>query len=260
MTSMCLYKAIRSSGSFKSWYDCYYDNDTVTYLINRQFGGIAQTLNGTADAGDGSKFRSCLNDNTWDVIIIHQSSDYSIEDISQMESKEEGGYLKEFVRLLRTVQPSATIGFLFTHVSNRQSNGDTAVRFAAMCKSVKQLCGIYDIDFVIPVGAAIENLRAYSHDETQELISPATNNFSKDNHHLASGIAAYVAAATYYQSLLAPRYGVSVLGSSFNSTSETSESSEIVNVTAATATVAQMCAILAVNDMWNINNPNGIEL
>lgn len=261
VSDMCLYAAVRSSGSFKSWYDCYHDNDTVAYTISKTVGGITQPISGTAGVGDGSKFRSCLQDCTWDIILIHQASGYSTDNISTLEGNGDGGYLKELIRLIRTLQPSAAIGFLFTHVGNDDANGETEVRFAEMCKSVKQVCGNYGIDFVIPVGAALENLRASS-------LNTTSNGFSEDNHHLAAGLGKYVAAATYFQSLFAPRYDVSILGNAFNSApitsdiigTHTSYSNNFVDVTQQNAPIAQMCAILAVNDMWNINNPDGIEL
>lgn len=255
VSDMCLYAAIRSGGSFKNWYDCYHDDDTVSYSIGKIAGGITQSISGTTGIGDGSKFRSCLQDCTWDIILIHQASGYSTDNISTLEGNGDGGYLKELVRLIRTLQPSASIGFLFTHVGNDDANGETEVTFAEMCKSVKQVCGNYGIDFVIPIGAALENLRASS-------LNTTSNNFSEDNHHLAAGLGKYVAAATYFQSLFAPRYDVSVLGNAFNSApitsdiigTHTSYSDNFVAVTSLNAPTAQMCAILAVNDMWNISN------
>lgn len=259
--NMCLYRAIRSGGSFKNWFDVYNDNDSeVSYSITKHFGGLSQTMNGTAAAGDGSKFRSCLQDNTWDVILIHQASDHSTCDLATLEGHDNRGYLKEFIMLLRTLQPSAAIGFLFTHVSNRQSiasNVDTATRFRQMCLSVKQVCKSYDIDFIIPVGAALENLRASS-------LNTTSNNFSEDNHHLAAGLGKYVAAATYFEAIFAPRYGVSVYGSTFNEVGINSEvigthtnySDNFLAVTPANATKAQQCAVLAVKYPWNISNPD----
>ncbi len=258
VSDICLYTAIRSSGSFKSWYDCYNDNDTVTYSVEKTVGGIIQPINGTAAAGDGSRFRSCLEDCTWDIILIHQASEHSTLDIKSLEDNSEGGYLKDFVSLIRTLQPSAVIGFLFTHVSNRNAqdtNVSTATRFRQMCLSIKQICKNYDIDYVVPIGAAIENLRASS-------LNTTSNGFSEDNHHLAAGLGKYVAAATYFQTIFAPRFNVSVIGSEYNSVEinsdvigdHTSYSDNFVAVTASNAAKAQLCADLAVKFPWNISN------
>lgn len=258
VSDICLYTAIRSSGSFKSWYDCYNDNDTVTYSVGKTVGGIIQPINGTAAAGDGSRFRSCLEDCTWDIILIHQASEYSTSDIKSLEDNSEGGYLKEFVSLIRTLQPSAVIGFLFTHASNRnaqETNVSTATRFRQMCVSIKQICKNYDIDFVVPIGAAIENLRASS-------LNTTSNGFSEDNHHLAAGLGKYVAAATYFQALFSPRYDVSVDDTTYNIVeinsevigTHTSYSDNFIAVTPSNAAKALLCADLAVKFPWNISN------
>lgn len=256
VSNMCLYRAVRSSGSFKSWYDCYNDEDTVDYSITKHLGGLSQSINGTHGVGDGSMFRSCLENNTWDIILIHQVSDYSTSDIGTLEGNGDSGYLKELVTLLRTLQPSASIGFLFTHASNRQSSqGGTASLFRQMCLSIRQVCLNYDIDFVIPVGAALENLRASN-------LNTTSNNFSEDNHHLAAGLGKYVAAATYFQALFAPRFDVSVCGNSYNDVevnsdvigTHTAYSDNYVAVTPSNAAKAQLCADLAVKFPWNISN------
>ena len=124
-----------------------------------------------------------------------------------------------------------------------------------MCLSIKQICKNYDVDFVVPIGAAIENLRISS-------LNTTSNGFSEDNHHLAAGLGKYVAAATYFQTIFAPRFNVSVIGSEYNSVEinsdvigdHTNYSDNFVAVTASNAAKAQLCADLAVKFPWNISN------
>ncbi|MBR0038086.1 MAG: hypothetical protein IJP70_10690 [Bacteroidales bacterium] len=55
ISDLCLYKATRGSGSFKSWYDLYNDNDNTTYTIAKVMGGInANITTGNGEAGDGT--------------------------------------------------------------------------------------------------------------------------------------------------------------------------------------------------------------
>lgn len=273
LSGMCLYKAVMSGASFKEWYNVYhgiasYSGSTKkTYSVTKSIGGTQdnQAIDGNPsssyDSDNNVRFASALEDCQWDLILIHQSSSYSADDISTLEGDGEGGYLRQFIRLIRTLQPSAAIGFLFTHVGNDDAGGDTESKFIQMCKTTKQICSRYGIDFIIPVGAALENLRASS-------LNTTSHNFCEDNHHLAAGLGKYVAAATYFQALFAPRYGVSVLGNTYNSIvinsdiigTHTSYSNNYVDVTPSNAPVAQMCAILAVNDMWTVNNPDGVIL
>jgi hypothetical protein len=272
VSNMCLYTAIMSGASFKEWYNVYYDTASYsgetkkTYSIARLLGGITQSLgssSGSYDSDDGTRLRGALTSCQWDLILIHQVSGYSTLSFSNLEGDGDGGYLRKFIRLLRTLQPSATIGFLFTHVSNRNAAAiagttlrNTGERFTEMAKTTKSVCSAYGIDFVIPVGAAIENLRVSSLNETDY-------NFSNDNHHLADGLGKYVAAAAYFEALFAPRYGKSVYGSTYlvaptKPEQGTTYYKEYVDVTQENAPTAQMCAVLAVNDIWNINNPDNV--
>ena len=72
VSNICLYKAIRSSGSLKSWYDVYCDKDTAhTYRIEKVLGGLSANVNtGRGAKGDGSLFRKLLIEEQWDIIII----------------------------------------------------------------------------------------------------------------------------------------------------------------------------------------------
>ena len=61
---------------------------------------------------------------------------------------------------------------------------------------------------VIPAGTAIMNLR------TSELNIPQMKEFTRDGYHLSKGAGRYAAACTWFEYLLQPVYGISVLGNS----------------------------------------------
>lgn len=59
VSDMCLYKATRGGGSFKNWYDRYYDNDieTSNYSIVKVLGGIKANIStGTERGGNRDAF------------------------------------------------------------------------------------------------------------------------------------------------------------------------------------------------------------
>ena len=94
ISNICIYKAVRSSASFKSWYDVYYDKDTARkYTIKKVLGGLAANVStGTGAKGDGSLFRKLLTDEKWDIIIIHfQRKHYrnsaSLNDTTEISGK-----------------------------------------------------------------------------------------------------------------------------------------------------------------------------
>ena len=256
VSDMCLYKATRSGASFKNWYDIYHDQDTSSYSISRVVGGLSADISGTAAAGNGEKFRNTLANNEWDLIIIHQASTYAPY-YDRWEENNNAGYLSKFIRLLRKHQPKATIGFLLVHSYWSGYNGNTEKsslqRWKLIAESAKKLRANYGIDFIIPYGTAIQNLRASSLNNEYDLTADGT--------HCANGLADYTAACAYYQALFAPRYGVNILGNTARITvspTETYPSSDI-SVTDENAPVAQKAAFLASYNWYDCINPDDID-
>lgn len=252
LSDLCLYKATRGGGSFKSWYDRYYDNDDHAYSIDKVLGGInANVTTGTWEGTDGSRFREALENETWDLIIIHQNSSYAPY-YEQWGGTGLGGYLNEFLALLKQLQPQASIGFMLVHSYwdgyGRNKEGDSLERWRLIANSVEQLCEDYDISLLIPYGTAIENLRASSLNNEYDL--------TRDGTHCCFGLARYAAACCYYESLIAPRSGISVLGNSARyDASAKSTLYPSISVTDQNAPIAQRAAILAVQNWHEVVNP-----
>lgn len=247
-----LYKAIRSSGSFKTWVDCYNNRDNSTYSVSKTY-GESLGIDGSGAANNGETFRNALAVK-WDVILIHQVSNFAT-DYDSWKTQSTSGYLKEFIQILRKTNPQATIGCLMVHSyrSNYSQNTEKSseLRFAKIVDATKRLVRDYGIDFVIPYGTAVQNLRASSLNDGFE--------FSEDGTHLGEGMGDYVAACCYYQSVVAPINGVSIIGNSYRVTSLT-EGSGKMNVTDETAPIAQRAALLATCNMWEVVNPEDYNL
>ena len=254
-TDFSLYRAFRPNGSFKTWVDCWNDADDETYNVafcaGTQIGGIS----GNGYNNDGTLFRKALQTVKWDIILIHQVSTYS-NDYSLWEGHGTGGYLQELIRLIRITNPQATIGYLMTHSYRgsywANSEGSSLLRWKNIAEATKQLKLEYDIDFIIPYGTAVQNLRASSLNDSYE--------FSEDGTHMGAGLGDYVAGCCYFESLLAPRYGVSILGNTFRITNLSESVGGRRNVTDETALVAQKAAILATLDMWTVSNPDNYDM
>lgn len=257
VSDMCLYTAIRGSGSFKTWYDCYYNKDSLTYGIGKVVGGLSADISGTADVGNGEKFRNTLTNNEWDLIIIHQVSSYAPY-FDRWEENNNAGYLSKFIRLLRKHQPQATIGFLLVHSYWSGYSGNTEKssleRWKLIAESAMKLRANYGIDFIIPYGTAIQNLRASSFNNEYDLTADGT--------HCANGIADYTAACAYYQSLFAPRYGVNILGNTARIDVEQTETypSSDISVTDENAETCQKAAFLACYNWYECQNPENFDI
>ena len=248
VSNICLYKAIRSSGSFKSWYDVYCDKDTAyTYRIEKVLGGLSANVStGRGAKGDGSLFRKLLTDEQWGIIIIQPY--YGLGNSTSRE-----GYLYKLISVIKEHQPNAVIGFYLIHSlwDHHKSNkeGSSYERWKLICSSMKSLQEEYGIDFIIPYGTAIENLRSSSLNNDYDL--------TRDGLHLCYGLARYTAACCYYEMLIAPRSGISVLGNSARYDGSQAPSSQYpsVSVTDENATIAQKAAVLATKHMFECINP-----
>ena len=253
LSTMCLYQCYRSGASFKKWVDIYNDKDTKnTYSIKKVVGGLsANVQTGKGKAGDGKLFRDVLTNETWDLIIIHQVSTYAPY-YSKWNTNSAAGYLDELVSIIKKHQPNAKLGFLLVHSywseyskNTEQSSYD---RWQLIANSAKSICEDYGVDYVIPYGSAIQNLRSSSLNNEYDL--------TRDGTHCGYGLAEYTAACCYYESLIAPRCGISVLGNSARiDVSGKKSKYPPVNVTDENALIAQKAAYLATKDMYHCQNP-----
>ena len=247
VSDMCLYSAYRGGATFMSWYNTYNDNDNDYYRINKVLGGLSANIEiGNSQAYDGSLFRKALTQEQWDLILIHQASLYA-PNYEMWGGTGPGGYLNELLALIRELQPQAKIGFYVVHSywDNHQNNiqKSSYLRWQKIVSSVQQLLANYEIDFVVPYGTAVENLRASSYNNEYDL--------TRDGTHCELGLCRYTAAAAYYQALIYPRTGISVLGNTarYNVT-DTNFPYPPVAVTDDNAIVAQKAAVLA-NQNWS---------
>lgn len=243
-----LYWANRGSASFKSWVDIYYDRDvnqnTIRYCAGDSIEGVTS---GTAEAGDGSLFREALKNGKWDLILIHQRSSYATN-YDSWDGSTNAGYLKELIQIIRETNPQATIGFYLIHSFRSDYSGNTEKssleRWKNIATATKKLCVNYGIDFVLPYGTAVQNLRATSLCDANE--------FSTDGTHLATGLGDYVAACCYWQTIFAPRTGISILGNTFRTSQLNETVAGVKNITDETALIAQKAAILSTINKYQV--------
>ena len=176
LSTMCLYQCYRSGASFKKWVDIYNDKDTTkTYSITKVVGGLsANVQTGKGEAGDGKLFRDVLTNETWDLIIIHQVSTYAPY-YSRWNTDSAAGYLDKLISIIKEHQPNAELGFLLVHSYwsgyERNTEQSSYDRWQLIANSAKSFCEDYDVDFVIPYGTAIQNLRLSSLNNEYDLMN-----------------------------------------------------------------------------------------
>lgn len=251
VSDMCLYKIVRGGSSFKTWCNIYEDKDDGQYSFDRVLGTVPIPVSKSAISRDGNLFRRVLSDVKWDIIIIHQLSTYAPY-YELWSGSGDGGYLDDLLGIIKQNQPNAIIGFMLIHSYWDDYNGNkeksSFARWQKIAGSVQQLQKDHDIQFVIPYGTAVENLRSSSLNNVYDLTTDGT--------HCGQGLCQYTAACCYFESLIAPRTGVSCFGShAFIDVSGIKTQFPTVSVTNSNAIVAQKAALLAVQDMFHCNNP-----
>ena len=241
-TDLSVYCAIRSSGSYKTWLDCYNNADAESYYTYRCAGASLGVDTGNGNANDGSLFRKLLTGVKWDLIIIQPVSNYAT-DYKLWEGNSAKGYLQEYIELLKITNPQATIGFALIHsyasASGSSISHDTEKHWSLIADGIKWIKSNYAIDFVIPYGTAVQNMRKTDVNTTNDLCAD-------DLWHLDDKLGKYTAACCYFQQLISPRYGISVLGNSYNAGGVSSEN----------ARLAQTAALLATTNMFAVRNPS----
>ena len=192
-----------------------------------------------------------MTDETWDLIIIHQVSTYAPY-YSKWTTNSTAGYLDELISIIKEHQPNAELGFHLVHSYwsgySRNTEKSSYDRWQLIANSTKSFCEDYGVDFVIPYGTAIQNLRSSSLNNEYDL--------TRDGTHCGYGLAEYTAACCYFESLIAPRCGISVLGNTARIDVSDKESKyPSINVTDDNALIAQEAAYLATKDMYHCQNP-----
>ena len=258
---ICVYVCFRKEGSFKNWYDIYNDVDSLDYyVVYRRGGKLPCTApTGTGTGGDGSLFRRLLTEEKWDIILLHQVRTYAPYYFT-WSGTGAAGYMNEYLAVIREHQPQARLGFVLSHSqwSNYPKNVEKSsyLRWQKTAESTRQFCADHDVDLVVPYGTAIENLRTTSLNNEYDL--------TRDGTHVCTGLGQYASACCYYEALIAPFTGVSILGNPYRyDASGATTPYPAISVTDDNATMAQWAAILAVQNPYECTNPEhyvtGIE-
>lgn len=220
LSKVSLYKLVMSGASFKDWYDCYKGMSKKKYSYSKIIGNDVKVV-GKRDTLEGGYINNELFLNVlkkqWDVIVIHQVSNFSMN-YKEWGSKKNNGYLADFLGMIYDRQPNAKIIFLLTHVSNKiaeKSGMSTKEVYKIMLDSYFYLQENYGIKNIIPVGTSIENLRNTSLYTEEDI--------SSDNHHLRDGVSKYTSSLTYYESVLSKITGKGIIDLKYNTKKVSSE-------------------------------------
>ena len=118
-------------------------------------------------------------------------------------------------------------------------------RWQLIAEATQQLAKNYDIDFVLPCGTAVEDLRMTSVNNDYDL--------TRDGTQLAYGLGRYTAACCYFEALIAPFTGTTVAGNPYRyDASNDNTKYPAVSVDDSNADAAQRAAIQAVKHPFRL--------
>ena len=207
---LCLYKAHKGGASFDTWIEAFHNESAVS--LERITGGVTMTSQGTL---------SQLLNQPWDVIVVQQASNLSYVWSSYAS-------LKEYIALITTSCPNKSVCLAFQLVwSHTPDEMPHVLQGNVAC--CQQMSQEYGIDVIIPTGTAIQLARGTRLNDDSYM--------TRDNWHLNTGMACYIASCTWFESLLRPVFGIPIVGNTAKPQNDYPEADILLG---------QQCAELAV--------------
>lgn len=228
------------------------------YMMSKHFGNLDVSIKGTrynAVTGttesvdknldrnsmvfygkDTSLLKSLLKDNEWDLITIHQRYAFNdkyndsegwtqdLEESEQIDGIGNSGCADKFIRIIKTLCPSATVGYLFALVPfgydgtsynpqyNSESLANTVESHNRWCNTMRKFMSDSGVEFIIPCDTALQNLRISDVPNIDGENVLSRFGFNYDAVHTAYGVAAYTMAAVAWEMVFAPRFNKSIYG------------------------------------------------
>lgn len=225
-----------SGATLQDWAEKYRSGEPVE--LNKWTGSLDIPL-------DPAPLREILRQ-PWDVVVLQQYSGNAISYSTFNPA------LKQMIRYVRTECPNQRVALAWqTAWSYWEGYGPEPrgeERWRRICRATQEMVVRDGIDIIVPAGTAIQNARHTSLQTPYDL--------TRDGTHLGFGTGCYVAAYTWFQSILAPIFNVSILDNKqLHAISEKEQNESLYPpqpVTAENRTLCQLCAYYATLDFYNV--------
>lgn len=180
----------------------YYNNNSKVYTFETQSGANRNwntTLNYT--------FKDAISSTDWDIIILQQVSDQAgVYDTYQP-------YLNVLLNKIHSESLNKNVVFGWhmtwayatnsTHSGFKKFGNNQVEMYQNILQSVKFVQNNTGLKVVIPSGTAIQNLRNSS-------INNAPLDLTRDGYHIDLGVGRFTLACTWFQTLIAPCFGLDI--------------------------------------------------
>lgn len=236
ITNVNVYVLFKGGCSMKEHYDYYKSGKKVYELYQYNYKGDAKLEKSCS-------IREVMRRYPYDIVVFQQ---YSLEsgDYTTYEP-----YLSKLIQAysITTLSPRTTFAFNQTwSYSSKHKNiskyGNPEEMWKSICASTKKMKEVSGIDVLIPCGTAVQNARNVPALQTEKELT-------RDDQHLDLYMGRYLAACTFFQSIIAPCLGrslredITIYGKA-NSPSQVNNSNR---------RLLQNCAKLAVANNYEIS-------
>lgn len=265
---LCVYRVVKGSSTLTDWLAIYKAGTPLSAnkaTCSLRVGRIDYRL-----TSDNTLAEILSKD--WDVIVLNEKTNQSYE-----QAKEA---INDMISVCRTHCTNPAVALAWHGGWSREKTkcgyeGGSEEHWAAIQElTVEQMCHA-GIDVVIPTGTAIQIGRATNLSPEGEL--------TRDGVHILLGAGRYIASATWFETIIAPVFGISVSGNT--ALHDKLYSSEITDdellqqlhatdpvnnlyfppvfVTEANRRLCQQCVMRAMEDVWSTlveYDPSYVEL
>lgn len=216
-----------------------YAEGTANYIYYKSTKNRWETVSRNATILDG------LKDEPWDIITIQQASD----DSGIYETYQEG--IPKLVSIIRKEAPNPHAAIVWHMTWAYASNSDHRAfprygrdqmnMYTAIRSCVDRARVQFNIPVIIPSGEAVQLARGTRlNNDTQVPATSKVYQLTRDGYHLTRQHGRYLAACTWFEALIKPTLGQSVLGNSYQLLDTE------YSITAKDARLCQKCAVKAV--------------
>ena len=239
--------------TLEAWYEAIRDGGGYEQLVQFKYNASTHEWYRTAEH-NVANIRDTISGKSWDLIILQEFPSFNNSAPNASEYYSYYETLASTITLCKSLCPNDQVQFGWHMIwSNDQYIANNYSVWEKIGDACMRTAKLSDVSFVIPSGTALQN--AYN-----------TTPFRGYEHHFllmdqighpAAGAARYIISATWFESLIAPIFGRTLIGNgyvpTFTSDGTVTYQDAEVAVNSGNVLLAKYCAYSSVFDKYDVN-------
>lgn len=239
--------------TLEEWFEAIRDGGGYEQLVQFKYNSGNHKWYRTAEH-NVADIRDTISGKSWDLIVLQEFPSFSGSNPNASEYYSYHETLSSVITLCKSLCPNSQVEFGWHMIwSNDQYITNNYMVWEKICDASMRTAKLSDVSFIIPSATALQN--AYN-----------TSYFRGYEHHFllmdqighpAAGAARYIISATWFESLIAPIFGRSLIGNgyvpSFISDGTVTYQDAEVEVNSGNVLLAKLCAISSILDKYDVN-------